>query len=162
MVAILAIGPDCFQQFWICILPWCLQLSFWTAQSNLGLRRWCWCRVDGLCMRYSKRDFTLSSVLWYWNGTILVILNLYVTLMHPIKFQLNPTNSLVGDVVLRISRWQPSWISEQNHFSNSESLCHPQCLTTNCSSIQLAVWEQITIEIFKMLVTILDIVTKWF
>ena len=36
--------------------------------------------------------------LGYWTGTVLAILNLYVTLMHPIKFQLNLTNGL-GDVV---------------------------------------------------------------
>ena len=33
------------------------------------------------------------------NGTILAILNLCVTVMPPIKFQLNWTNSLGGDVV---------------------------------------------------------------
>ena len=44
-----------------------------------------------------------------------------------IKFWLNPTCGLGGDVVWRISRWplwRPSWISEWNNFSNSESLCH--------------------------------------
>ena len=64
--------------------------------------------------------------LGYRNGTILAILNLYVAPMSPIKFQLNLTYSLRGDVVWRISRWPPqlpSWISEQNNFSNSESLC---------------------------------------
>ena len=34
--------------------------------------------------------------LGYQNGTILAILNLYVTVMPPIKFRLNLTNSL-GD-----------------------------------------------------------------
>ena len=33
------------------------------------------------------------------NGTILAILNLYVTPMPPIKFQLNLTFGLGGDVV---------------------------------------------------------------
>ena len=33
---------------------------------------------------------------------ILAILNLYVDLMPPIKFQLNPNYSLGGDVVLKI------------------------------------------------------------
>ena len=37
--------------------------------------------------------------LGYWNGTISAILNLCVTVMPPIKFQLNPTYSLAGDVV---------------------------------------------------------------
>ena len=41
------------------------------------------------------------------------ILNLYVALMPPIKFQLNPTYGLGGDVIRRFSRrptWRPSWI----------------------------------------------------
>ena len=65
--------------------------------------------------------------LGYWNRTILAILNLYVARMPPIKFRLNLTYGLGGDVVWRISRWPPwwpSWISEWNDFSNSESLCH--------------------------------------
>ena len=37
--------------------------------------------------------------LGYQNGTILAILNLCVTVMNPIKFQLNRTSSLGGDVV---------------------------------------------------------------
>ena len=47
--------------------------------------------------------------------------------MSPIKFWLNPTYGLGGDVVLRIScwpPWRPSWILERNDFSNSESLSH--------------------------------------
>ena len=40
--------------------------------------------------------------------------------MLPIKFPLNTTYGLGGDVVWRISRWPPS---ERNDFSNSESLC---------------------------------------
>ena len=35
-----------------------------------------------------------------WNKMILAILNLYVAPMPPIKFQLNPTNGLGGDVIL--------------------------------------------------------------
>ena len=37
--------------------------------------------------------------LGYQNGTILAILNLCVTVMHPIKFWLNPTYGLGGDVL---------------------------------------------------------------
>ena len=37
--------------------------------------------------------------LGYRNGTILAILNLCVTVMPPIKFQLNRTYCLEGDVV---------------------------------------------------------------
>ena len=49
----------------------------------------------------------------YRNRTTLAILNLCVTVMPPIKFLLNPTNGMGGDVVWRISRWppwRPSWI----------------------------------------------------
>ena len=35
----------------------------------------------------------------YWNERILAILNLCVTVMLPIKFSLNPTYGLRGDVV---------------------------------------------------------------
>ena len=34
-----------------------------------------------------------------WKGTILAILNLYVALMPPIKFLLNLTYALGGDVI---------------------------------------------------------------
>ena len=37
--------------------------------------------------------------LGYQNGAISAILNLYVAPMPPIKFWLNPTNGLGGDVV---------------------------------------------------------------
>ena len=62
--------------------------------------------------------------LLHWNKRILVIQNLYITLMPPIKFQLNSTYGLGGDVVLRILRWPPWWpalILEWKEFSNSES-----------------------------------------
>ena len=77
----------------------------------------------------------------YRNGTIMELLSLFVAPMPPIKFRLYPTYGLRGDVVWRISRWPPwrsSWTSEQNYFSNSESLCH--------SPIQLVVWEELSIK----------------
>ena len=43
----------------------------------------------------------------HWSGMILVILNLCVTVMPPIKFWINPTYGLGGNVVWRISRWPP-------------------------------------------------------
>ena len=39
---------------------------------------------------------TVPHRLGYWNGTILAILNLYVTVMPPIKFQLNQTYGWEG------------------------------------------------------------------
>ena len=50
----------------------------------------------------------------------LAILNLHVTPVPPIKFRLNLTYCLGGDVVCRISRWWTSWTLQQNAFSNSE------------------------------------------
>ena len=61
-------------------------------------------------------EFQDGHHLGYQNGTILAILNLYVTPMPPIKFQLNLTYGLEVDDIGRISRlppWWPSWISEQ-------------------------------------------------
>ena len=44
------------------------------------------------------QDGRHGSHLGYWNGTILAILNLCVTVMPPILFWLHPTNGLGGDV----------------------------------------------------------------
>ena len=88
----------------------------------------------------------------YRNRTILAILNLCVTAMPPIKFWLNPTYGLGGDVVWRISiwlPWRPSWILEWNDFSNSESLCHCDASHgSSFSSIGLTVWEEMSFEEF--------------
>ena len=62
-----------------------------------------------------------------WNKMVLAILNLHNTPMPPIKCQLNSTYCL-GNVVWTISRWltwRPSWISERNNFSKTESECRP-------------------------------------
>ena len=91
-----------------------------------------------------------GSHLGYQNQMILAILNLYNTPMPHIKFRLNLTYGLGGDVVWRISRWplwRPSWISEQNDFSNSESLSL-WCLPSSFRSIGLTVWEEILFEEF--------------
>ena len=42
----------------------------------------------------------------YLNGRILAILNLFVTLMLPIKFWLNPTYRLGGDVKMSFEEFQ--------------------------------------------------------
>ena len=47
----------------------------------------------------SFEEFQDGGHLGYWNKTTSAILNLYVALMPPIKFWLNPTYSLGGDVV---------------------------------------------------------------
>ena len=47
------------------------------------------------------QDGRHCSHLGYWNGMILAILNLCVTVMPPIKFWLNPTCRLGADVALK-------------------------------------------------------------
>ena len=44
-------------------------------------------------------EFQVGGHLGYLNGRILAILNLCVTVMLPIKFWLNPTHGLGGDVL---------------------------------------------------------------
>ena len=52
--------------------------------------------------------------LGYQNGMILAILNLCVTVMPLIKFWLNRTYGLGGDVVWRVSRWPPGHLGYPN------------------------------------------------
>ena len=111
---------------------WCFPPSFGSIQLTV------WEEM-------SFEEFQDGGHLGHWNVTILAILNLYVASMLPIKFLLNPTYGLGGDVLWRISRWPPwrsSWISERNHFSNSESPMLPQCFPLNFSSIQHMILEE--------------------
>ena len=105
--------------------------------------------------------------LGYLNRTILAILYLCVTVMLPIKFWLNPTFSLGGDVVWRISRWpqwQPSWISERNNLSNSESLCRSDASHQVSAQSDLWFWRRYRLKNFKMdtVAAILDTGTEQF
>ena len=98
--------------------------------------------------------------LGYRNGTILAILNLYVAPVPPIKFRLNPTYSLGGDVVLRISRWplwRTTWISELDDFSNSGSLCRSDA--SHQVSAQSDLWFGRRCRLKKRNGTILAILT---
>ena len=100
-----------FLHFWLAISPQCLPPSFDTIRLIIWEQMW---------FKY----FPYGCHLRYLNKSILAVLNLYVALMSPIKFQLHPTYSLGQDVIWRISRWPvwlQSWISERNHFSKSES-----------------------------------------
>ena len=58
--------------------------------------------------------------------------------MPPTKFWLNLAYCLRADVVWRFSRWPPSWILEQNDFSNSESPCHSNAF--HQVSVQTDLW----------------------
>ena len=90
------------------------------------------------------------------NRTILAILNLYVAQMPPIKFRLNLAYGLGGDVIWRISRWLPS---EQNNFSNSESLCHSNASHQVSAQSNLWFGRRCCLKKFKMasMAAILDI-----
>ena len=102
----------------ISVSLWCLPSSF----GSIRLKVW-----EEIKFEEFQDGHHRGGHLGYWNRTILAILNLYVAPMPPIKFRLNLTYGLGGDVVWRISRWPPrwpSWILEKNNFSNSESLCH--------------------------------------
>ena len=91
---------------------WCLPLSFGSIRLTI------WENTTFIELKDGRHY-------GYWNEMILAILNLCVTVMLSIKFQLIRTYGLGEDVVWRISRcppWRPSWITERNDFSNSESL----------------------------------------
>ena len=75
----------------------------------------------------SFEEFQDGSHLGYRNGTTLAILNLCVSVMPPIKFQLNRTGfgrrcRLKNFKMTAMVAILP-WISELNDFSNSESPC---------------------------------------
>ena len=96
---------------------------------------------------------------------ILAILNLYVAPMPPIKFQLNLTYGFGADVIWRISIWQPwrpSWISERNDFSNSESLCHCDASHQVSAHSDLQFGRRCRLKNFKMaaMAVIVDIRMK--
>ena len=67
----------------------CLPSSF----SSIGLMVW----KEMLFEEF--QDGRRGGYLGYLNGTILAILNICVTVMPPIKFWLNPTYGLGGDVI---------------------------------------------------------------
>ena len=96
---------------------------------------------------------------------ILAIRNLYVAPMPPIKFWLNLSYGLRGDVVCIISKWpqwRPSWISEWNEFSNSESLCHCDASHQVLAQCYLRFGRRCCLKNFKMatVAAILDIGIK--
>ena len=154
---------------------WPFRIAEWNYFSNCG----------SLCHSHASHQVSAQSDLWfgrrcrlknfkmaashlgYRNRTILAILNLYVGPMPLIKFRLNLTYGLGGDVIRRISRWpvwRPSWISEWNDFNKSESLSH--CQASHQVSAQSYLWlgSRCRLKNFKMgaMVAILDIRTERF
>ena len=84
----------------------------------------------------------------------------------PIKFQLNLTYCLGLNVVWRISRWPPwwpSWISERNNYSNSESLCCSDASYKVSAPSDLWFGRRcLKFEVAAMVAAILDIRMEWF
>ena len=60
-------------------------IKFWLSHQVLAIRLKVWEKM----LFEEFQDGLHSGHLGYWNGTILAILNLCVTVMPPIKFQLN-------------------------------------------------------------------------
>ena len=75
-------------------------------------------------------------------STILAIFDLQVTLMLPTKFGVNWPFSSGDEVKNRFSRWQPSWISDQNDFSYFWSTSHPDALYQVWSQLGFSVQEK--------------------
>ena len=123
-----------------------------------------WAQSDRIRGRYGFKTFKMAAQATILDRTILAILNLYAAQKLSIKFWLNPTYGLGGDVVWRLSRWppwRPSWISEQNEFSNSESLCCSDASHQVSAPFDLRFGKRCRLKNFKM-AAILDIRTKRF
>ena len=91
MAAILDIGTDDFSNSEsLCHFDASHQVS---AQSDMVWEE----------MLFEEFQDGCHGHLGYRNVMILAILNLYVTVMPPIKFRLNPTYGLGEDVICRIS-----------------------------------------------------------
>ena len=87
------------------------------------------------------QDDSHDSNLWFPIRTILTSFDLQVTLILPMKFQVNWFFGSGEKVQNRFSRWWPwwpSWISDQNYFSHFWSASHPD--TSYQVSCQLAFW----------------------
>ena len=141
LAAILDTIARWFQQFWISMSPQCLPPSFGSIQLTVWEEMWF----------ENFQDGNHGSHPGYRNRIVLAILNLYVTLMPTIKFGLNPQYGLGGDV-WRLSRgppWGPSWISEQNHFSNSEYLCLPNASHQILALSDLPIGSKSCFKIFR-------------
>ena len=119
-------------------------LGYWNGTILVILKLWClWSSFGSIRQDLWVVIWRIGCHLGYREGMVLAILNLNIAPMPPIKFLHNLTYGFGGDVVWIISiwpPWRPSWISEQNNFSNSESLLL-WCLPSSFGSIGLTVWE---------------------
>ena len=109
-IAILDFGSEQFWKFFIYKSPWYFLPGF----ESIGF----------LVKKMFNPDFQdggHGSHFGFCIGTIFIIFYLQVALIFPTKFRVNWPLGL-GEVVqnrfLRWQRWWPSWISDQNNFSN--------------------------------------------
>ena len=105
--------------------------------------------------------------LGYWDGKILAILNLCVTVMPP--HQGLAQSNLQFERRCRLKNFKmaavaASWISEWNDFSNSDSLCHCDASHEVSAQSDLGFGRRCRLKNFKMaaMVAILDIRTEQF
>ena len=99
-------------------------MSLWcpSPPSSLGSNR----ISDSEEMSFEEFQEGLEIDLGCRNRTNLKVLKLHVSRMPPSRFQLNQTYRSGADVVSIFSSWppyRPSWTSERNNLSYSESLC---------------------------------------
>ena len=94
--------------------------------------------------------FTLVEIR---TENVLAILIFYVSQMPPTRFRLNPTFPSEADAILRFSKWlqwRPSWISEWNNFSSSESACRPDASGQVSAKTDLRFGWRCGLKNFKM------------
>ena len=161
--------------------PRCLPSSFGSIDTFLGrdvvwrISRWPLWRpswiseqndfgnFESLCCSDASHQVSAQSDLRFVScllknfkmaARILAILNFYVAQIPPIKFLLNPTYGLGGDVVLKNCKmpphptpppppplWWPSWILERTILAILNLHVTPQRLQPSFTSIRLMILE---------------------
>ena len=101
--------------------------------------------------------------LGYQNRTIIPILNLYLTTMPPIKFG-SIWHMVWEEMLFGEFQRQPSWISEWNDSSNSDSLCHSNASHQVWAQSDLRFGRRCPLKNFKIttMAAILDIGSERF
>ena len=150
-----------FSLIWLTAYQMSIHIRLWVLVRTASLRRF--------------QDTVAAITNFTWTKNWVYVLNLIYAaqkLFHQVLAQsilktyiwdwLEPPRW--GDVVWRISRWppwRPSWISEQNEFSNSESLCCSDASHQVSAPFDLRFGKRCRLKNFKM-AAILDIRTKRF
>ena len=112
-----------------------------------------WSKAPGELTIEDLQDGCCGDHRGYRNKFFLAILNFHVTPTPPTKFWLNLTYHSRADEVWRFSWWPPWWpsqISNQNYFSNSESLCHSDASHQVWAQSALRFGRRCLLKNFKM------------